>query len=271
MACGSHFPVARNDANRLTTICSWYIWHGATLRVPVKILQRDKYAGGWNNTHIESKCCALLYNRLLSLQGRGTTVTAAFMDTFRVQEAMVNPPDIYRIPFKLRQLRRFVLDMAYVEPKRPSETTRHFKKRLYDTLSALSSNQGTNRDSRIERKYPGTIWKRVWTNLHASPLGENTKSIWYSAIHDIVPTRSRLVEINITDAPDCQTCGKDDTLLHRIIDCQQGNLIWNTTREIIGYMLRTDPRNIPSIWTVRPDFKLWPAQIMQLCYGFWHG
>jgi hypothetical protein len=40
------FPLTRMHTQQLSTICSWFIWKGATFRVPISTLQRPKLDGG---------------------------------------------------------------------------------------------------------------------------------------------------------------------------------------------------------------------------------
>jgi hypothetical protein len=79
------FPLARAQAQLLTTICSWYIWQGAVFRVPMTTLQLPKYRGGWGLLNIEGKCLTLLYYRLTRQAAENGTTTAALMKHVRTQ------------------------------------------------------------------------------------------------------------------------------------------------------------------------------------------
>jgi hypothetical protein len=100
----------------------------------------------------------------------------------------------------------------------------------------------------------------VWKNLHDSPISDALKSTWYYVIHFIIPTRTHLAEIKLVDTPQCPTCGDIDTMEHRIRECGEAPVIWNTTRPMLAYILRTDRRNVPTTWPLCPDFRLWPQQ-----------
>jgi hypothetical protein len=84
-------PLKREQAQQLTTICSWYIWQGAIFRVPTTTLQLPKNEGGWGLSNIEGRCRTLLYSRMTKLAEKEGTVTAALMTHLRVQEAIKNP------------------------------------------------------------------------------------------------------------------------------------------------------------------------------------
>jgi len=58
----------------------------------------------------------------------------------------------------------------------------------------------------------------------------------------------------------CKECGKKDTLIHRLTECEEGQPMWECTRKVIARMLRTIPVRIPNEWLLRPQFYLWPPQ-----------
>ena len=62
-------------------------------------------------------------------------------------------------------------------------------------------------EMRIIRKYPDTLWERVWKNLHVAEVPGSVKSTWYRAIHDIFPTKERLAAFGLTDTSSCVHCG----------------------------------------------------------------
>jgi len=85
------FPLPRVQAQQLTTICSWYLWQGATFRVPLETLKRPRQDGGWGLPNVVVKCKTLLYYRIAML-GAGDNVTTDLLRYWHVQEALTNPP-----------------------------------------------------------------------------------------------------------------------------------------------------------------------------------
>jgi hypothetical protein len=65
------FPIPKVQAQQLTTIVSWYLWQGATLRFPVTTMRRPKSDGEWGIIDVECKCLGLLYNRMALLEDQG--------------------------------------------------------------------------------------------------------------------------------------------------------------------------------------------------------
>jgi hypothetical protein len=132
--------------------------------------------------------------------------------------------------------------------------------RLYDTQLWLQRRDDAPPEMRIERKFPDVQWSKVWTNVHTAPVDVELKDTWYRAINDILPTNNRLADAQIVNSDTCIACAQRDTVCHRINSCGACPVLWNRTRTMMGYMMRTDPRHIPQRWILHPDFLLWPAQ-----------
>jgi hypothetical protein len=107
---------------------------------------------------------------------------------------------------------------------------------------------------RVVRKDPHIPWPRVWKNVYKERLRDPVKSLWYAAIHDILPTNERLAAIKLKTLTTCSTCGNNYTFLHRITRCEEGPVIWNWTRELIAKIMRTDSRSIPEDWILQPTY-----------------
>jgi hypothetical protein len=223
-------------------------------------LQRRKHEGGWGLPHVAIKFKTLLYHRLLTLGARDETVTSDLLRFWHVQEALTNPTYVPRIPAKLFNLRHLVIDMAYVAPGAPDETRYNFKRRLYSVLLLLAMNGSPPSEMRIVWKFPRTNWDQVLKNLHDCPATDKIKSTWYKALHDLIPTNDRLAAIHLTDTSACSSCGHLDSLQHRVMECEEGPIIWTWTNKLFGYMLRVDLRYIPPEWHIGLAFLHWPAQ-----------
>jgi len=71
----------------------------------------------------------------------------------------------------------------------------------------------------------------VWKNLHTAWVSEEITSMWYTVVHDIVPTNERLHVIRLVESNRCRHCGRRDTLVHRLTECNEETAIWLWTRE----------------------------------------
>jgi len=113
-------------------------------------------------------------------------------------------------------------------------------------LTMNTKSNGTS-EPRIVRKYPGIAWQRVWTNVHTTGISDRITLTWYPAINEIIPTNKRLAAIHITTTTSCVRCRATDTLLHRLIACEEGPVIWTWTNTRIAATLRKHPTHTRGI------------------------
>ena len=90
----SNLPATRSEHAkvRLNTAITWFIWKGATFRVPLSTLQRSKDDGGWDMIHLKAKCLALLLHRTRIQSQDPETFTAAWLEKWNITERSPNPP-----------------------------------------------------------------------------------------------------------------------------------------------------------------------------------
>jgi len=253
-------PLTKEHVQQLTTVCTWFIWQGAIFRVPVSTLQLpNEQGGGWVLANIDAKSKTFLYARLWFLCTKNCSITKTLMRKWNLTGPIANPRNVHSLPTGISYIRHYALDMAYVAPPGPQKkTTQKFKNRIYGVpLTMASTGNGTSK-LRITRKYIAIAWQRVWTNVHTTGLSDPIKSTRYAAIHEIIPTNECSAAIHLTTTTSCLRCGATDTLLHRLIACEEGPVIWTWTKTRIAPILRIHPKHIPGEWTLRPIFHHWP-------------
>jgi len=117
-----------------------------------------------------------------------------------------------------------------------------------------------SKEMRITNLWPQTAWPTLWKNLGEAPVPGTTKAASYKVIHDILSTNERLFRVRMVPTDTCRKCGRTDTLSHRLIECGEGELIWTWTKQRFAWILQTVPERIPSDWSPRPHFTLWPPR-----------
>jgi hypothetical protein len=150
--------------------------------------------------------------------------------------------------------------MAYVTLEDHYESPTRIRKKIYDTLWTMAMAGSTQRQPRIMSVHPEASWKNVWKNLHDAWIAPTIHTVWYQVIYDIVPTNDRLARIHLSDTAQCPHCGRTNTILRRLTECNDTAQIWNWTRARIAMMLRTEPRHVRPEWTIRPEFHFWPPR-----------
>jgi hypothetical protein len=152
---------------------------------------------------------------------------------------------------RMYYVRLYAIDMAYITPLENDESPKTFRRRLCVTLHTMETASRGERDVKVTTLQPTTNWPKVWHNLHTAWITVEMKSVRFTVIHDIIPTNVRLSKIHLTDTNRCMHCGRTDTLLRRITECNDGKDIQEWTRARLAAILRTNPLNIPAELTLR--------------------
>jgi hypothetical protein len=92
------FPPPGDCLRQIRMAITWYIWRGEIFRVPLSTLCRSRETGGWNLTHVEAKCRALLIIRLQTQCRSEGTITNWWLKRWKLNHPSANPPHLTRIP-----------------------------------------------------------------------------------------------------------------------------------------------------------------------------
>ena len=145
-------------------------------RVPLSTLQSRKEDGGLELLNIEAKCRALFLTKMRDQGAKEGTLTAAWLQRWDLREPQGNSPNVDRIPRRFEYLRIYVLEWAYLEPRKSEEKLRTFKRRVYGTLRSMATAATPPREVRVMQIQPGIECERVWNNLHIIPTLEGARS-----------------------------------------------------------------------------------------------
>jgi hypothetical protein len=238
----------------------YFIWRGATFRVPVSTLQSRLTEGGWDLEDIAAKCRARLLSRMYVQGARPGTAMAAWMHGWGLHKRIPTPPNAHAYPKSLEHVQVYAIDMEYIPLPRPEDSQTLWRKHIYRILHTMTVAASATRPLRIVTMYPNYNWPQIWINMHVAWIPDTVRSTWYMAIHDILPTRERQYRISLAESDRCSLCGSTDTLTHRIIDCGNGGEMWRWTKTRMAVILRINACYIPDDWPLRPHFHIWPRQ-----------
>jgi len=87
---------------QLTLMCTWFIWKGATFRVPTTTLQPPKEQGGWALPDIALKCRQLLLGRMWTFAAHKVSATAVFLRKWNITGAVEKTPTYKQNPEQTR-------------------------------------------------------------------------------------------------------------------------------------------------------------------------
>jgi hypothetical protein len=249
-------PPTDTMLRQLTTTISWFLWRGEIFRVPLSTLYKDKQRGGWGLVCIAAKCRMLFAIRMRTLLLTKDTVTERWLKKWRMDEPSENLPIHRKAPAGMDYLNDFYRETAYMPKRRIEETERGYKRRTYTAILHAIQGQHGPAPMRIEVRWPTVNWENVWKNLCTAPVSEKVRVHWYKVIHVLEPTNERLKKIGIAQTDECKTCHRQDTLMHRLIECGEGKVIWGYARNKMAQILRTEPGKIQEEWLLHPQIVI---------------
>ena len=140
------------------------------------------------------------------------------MESRGLTERQQNPPNANRTLKHFVYPYTYATDIAYIMSPEQNESLRAFRKRTYTTLHTMALAIKEIRDMRVVKLHPDTHWTRVWHNLRVSWVSEELKAVWYTAIHDIIPTHDRLSKIRLraSNLQSIRSCGHHPTQIDGI-------------------------------------------------------
>jgi hypothetical protein len=144
--------------------------------------------------------------------------------------------------------------------RRKDKTEKGYKRRTYAAILHAIQGQHGSSPMRVEVRWSAVNWENVWKNLCMAPVSEKARVHWYKVIHELEPTNERLQKIGIAQTDECKKCHRRDTLMHRLIDCGEGKVIWGYARNKKAQILRTEPGKIPEEWLLHPQVVIWPPK-----------
>jgi hypothetical protein len=162
------------------------------------------------------------------------------------------------IPKCMEYLRHFAMASSYVPERKAIETKLAYKRRSFATLHEMNICAVGTREMRIHKLAPNKKWNIVWENVHCAPVHGAVKAVWYKAIHDIVSTNAWLHKIRIAPTDKRFECGMSDTIEHRLIECGEGQRMWEWTQMKIAMLMRASMYRISRMWLKGPQEVLWP-------------
>jgi hypothetical protein len=149
-------PVPRTYTQGITAAIAWYIWKGSVFKVPITTPQRPKSMGGWEMTHTEAKCSALLLCRMCTQSRKEGTITAEWLLKWKLSNEQENPPQSWKPLEKLKYLQVYALDMPYIQYDNIKEKIAKLRQHKYRQLQMMVQARTGIKDMWIETMYPNT-------------------------------------------------------------------------------------------------------------------
>jgi len=105
---------ATECVRQINAALPYFIWKGAIFKVPLSTLQKPKDSGGRALIRIMAKGMALFVLRMERQKQQSGTFATDWLNKWRLNGRIPNPPDIKWIPVKLDYLYRYNIEAAYM-------------------------------------------------------------------------------------------------------------------------------------------------------------
>jgi len=212
-------PAPRLCIQYITTAVTYFIWRGATFRVPIATLHSRRTDGGLELLDIAAKCRALLLSRMYVQGARPGSVMAACLCNWGLNECLPNSPNAAAYPTQMVHVRAYAIDMPDVPAPKSDDIPKLWRRHIYWVLHTMAVAAASMRPLRIVTLNPNHDWSRICRNLITAWIPDAVRCTWYMEIHYILPTKERLNRIALSASDRCAYCGQTGTLSHRIIEC----------------------------------------------------
>uniref|UniRef100_A0A1W7R675 Putative tx1-3 aae n=1 Tax=Aedes albopictus TaxID=7160 RepID=A0A1W7R675_AEDAL len=197
-------PPENKHIAQLRKKCGDFIWKGFFYKVERKELYAPIYKGGLSLTCVESKTKALFIKNIL-LSGQNGEI-----DNFMIQQAMNK-----NLTLNTREWIKLSVTLE--------EQNLKSSKQIYDYLILKQ-----NIKIKQQEKNQNFQWETFYENFNQNFICSESKSTLFCVFRDIIPCNSKLYKHRVRgiDSPTCDSCGRIDTVDHRIKICSGSGKVW---------------------------------------------
>jgi len=207
---GQIIPFPNRYASQIRKAVYSCVWGGDIFKKTHETCCRPMGAGGLGLIELRTKCEALFCGRWLTT-------------AFNVKESISANwlcilSELYQIDAEGSEKKKIPQELEFLKVycdtrKKGAEVIKDTVtlNELYKFLRGIDAEK-----CRVETKHPTVKWEEVWKSVSCNLLTTEKKSLWYTVVHDIFPTNSRLKDIGKSQTGQCEACGVPDTTVHRL-------------------------------------------------------
>ena len=198
------FPPVNRHIAELRKQCGNFLWKGFFYRVERKELYAPEYKGGLSLVDVESKAKALFVKNILCQRKTNT-----------INRFMIAQSTNKKISRNTREWIKLAIELK--------ENNLNTSKQIYDKLI-----NEMNITIKQQQKTPNAEWENIYENVNQNILATDARSTLFAVLRDLVPCKAKLFRHKVRgiDSPTCDSCGRIDSVDHRIKNCVGSREIW---------------------------------------------
>lgn len=219
----SILPINSIHVAKITATMGTFLWRGHPARVPMQQLARARDQGGLKLQLPALKSKALLINRHIQEIG-----SMPFYSSFLTQ---ANPSIV---PTNIPCL-KIILQAYTLLPPRIQQ---------YPSSDQIHQHNINQTDlPRVELRYQGVNWKRVWSNIGNRRLTSEQRSSWFLLVNEKIEHRQLWFTIRRVDSELCSHCNAaSETLKHKLSECPRVTAAWTLLQRLLSTTLHVRRR-----------------------------
>lgn len=191
------------DIALINKFTGFFLWQGHSLRIKRNTLYQDPKSGGLNLIDVKNKSLTFFVKTIFDMYNQENSIYNVLITSW-INNSIGNKPNYidkiendFNILQQLGSYKKFYQQKLIEEQDTPT--------------------------SQIQQ--PGKNWNVIWGNMNHKFLSCQVRSLMYQIINNIIPAKTVLKTLKITQEDKCNTCGNQDTILHRYTNCIHKN-IW---------------------------------------------
>ena len=193
----------------LSAVKKW-LYADLFLKPEPMILFRPSAQGGLGLTSVKHKAQACLLRTFTELAINPTYLSSQYLSTlYRSHVLNENLPNSTLRPYYDKHFFSTLVTAKEEGHDICTMTTKQWYKFLVErevTMIPINNEQPQLRPCRVELANPDTNWAEVWSKVTLPFLNSEVKSFAWKLLHNLLPSKGRLHEINPTQSPDCRFC-----------------------------------------------------------------
>lgn len=222
-------PIPKKFTDEIQKLGYNFIWRHKLESLAENELYTSRKQGGLNLINVNYKTKALLAKTILEEifdkdNNCNNKIILTYWIGIKMRNIILINPNEPHCESTPKFLINIVQDIQYLNTKLALNSNTNTKE-LYKTLV-----QNVTKEPKIVTKNPNTNFKQSFTAITKPFLSEHLKEHLFQQIHNILPTKDRLLKCRRPVNPNCDNCEKNETLFH-LFECE-------TTKPATSFMQR---------------------------------
>ena len=230
----------QSDINFILSAVKKWLYADLFLKPEPMILFRPPMQGGLGLISVKHKAQACLLRTFTELAINPTYLSSQYLNIlYRAHVLNENLPNSALPPYYDKHFFDIIVTAKEEGHDISIMTTKQWYKFLVErevTMLPINNEPPQLRPCRVELANPDTNWTDVWSKVRLPYLSSEVKSFAWKLLHNLLPSKGRLHEVNPTQSPNCRFCPPTTiaNLEHIIFQCcktqSAGNFVFSTAQ-----------------------------------------